>query len=144
MGNVTAVQSLDQYIEALQILSETSDPTYEGADLTDEQRQRIDQVRKALLDAAFAEQKTSEPIRSALRLAVEFRVPMPGGNHGELTVRRESSSSDRWAITNGSQAKPLVWTGSRWSALRAVSPDEVHRYSLDEALEAARALTPAE
>lgn len=43
-------ESLDSYIEALQVLSENSDPSYEGDDLTAEQRERMRRTRTGLID----------------------------------------------------------------------------------------------
>lgn len=80
-------------------------------------------------------------IATQLTLASEFRVPLPkglGGGYGELVVRRESSGSDRWAVTDGAVCGLRAWRDpDGWQYVTEIGRAEAFAYGLDEALDLA-------
>lgn len=72
-----------------------------------------------------------------LALASEFRVSLPEGlgGYGELVVRRESTDSDRWAVTDGAVSGLRAWVEpDGWQYVAEVGRVEAFAYGLDEAL----------
>ena len=63
MSDPTPRESLDRYIEALQILSENADSSYEGDDLTEAQRAKMKATRTGLID--LFEKAVQEPSNAA-------------------------------------------------------------------------------
>lgn len=79
-------------------------------------------------------------LAAQLALASEFRVPLPEGlgGYGELVVQRESSDSDRWAITDGAAVDPMAWVDpDGWREISKVGRAKAYVYDLDEALDVA-------
>ncbi|MGW2708651.1 hypothetical protein ACWC4J_06615 [Streptomyces sp. NPDC001356] len=80
-------------------------------------------------------------LATQITLASEFRVPLPdglGGGYGELVVRRESTGSDRWAVTDGAVTGLRAWRDpDGWQYVAEVGRAEVFVYGLDEALDLA-------
>lgn len=75
-----------------------------------------------------------------LALATEFRVPLPKGlgGYGELVVQRESTGSDRWAVTDGAFVGLQAWVdGDGWKYVTDIGRAAAFVYSLDEALDMA-------
>jgi hypothetical protein len=76
-------------------------------------------------------------LAAQLALAVEFRVPLPEGlgGYGELVVQRESTGSDRWAVTDGAFVGLQAWIdGEGWQYITDIGRAAAFVYSLDEAL----------
>ncbi|WP_031046828.1 hypothetical protein [Streptomyces sp. NRRL F-5650] len=78
-------------------------------------------------------------IATQLALATEFRVPLPEGlgGYAELVVQRESSGSDRWAVTDGALVGLQAWADDRWQYVTDVGRAATFVYSLDDALDMA-------
>ena len=78
-------------------------------------------------------------IATQLTLASEFRVPLPDGlgGYGELVVQRESTGSDRWAVTDGALVGLQAWADDRWQYVTDVGRAATFVYSLDDALDLA-------
>lgn len=73
---------------------------------------------------------------NALTLAREFRIPLRNelGGYMELSIVRESSASDRWAITDGSYSGLQAWVDGEWRYIGDVGRAAAYTHSLDEAL----------
>lgn len=82
-----------------------------------------------------------EHIATQLTLASEFCVPLPerlGGGYGEIVVRRESTGSDRWAVTNLAVTGLRAWRDpDGWQYVAEIGRAEAFAYGLDEALDLA-------
>lgn len=79
-------------------------------------------------------------IATQLTLASEFRVPLPDGlgGDGEVVVRRESTGSDRWAVTDGAVSGLQAWVYPvGWQPVAEVGRDAAFAHSLDDALDLA-------
>ncbi|MEV8124066.1 hypothetical protein AB0P07_08125 [Streptomyces sp. NPDC085944] len=78
-------------------------------------------------------------LAAQLALTVEFRVPLPEGlgGYGEVVVKRESSASDRWAVTDGALVGLQAWADDRWQYVTDVGRAATFVYSLDDALDVA-------
>ncbi|GGQ80994.1 hypothetical protein [Streptomyces flaveolus] len=79
-------------------------------------------------------------IAAQLALASEFRVPLPEGlgGYGEIVVQRESTGSDRWAVTDGALCGLRAWIdGDGWRYVSEVGRRVAFACSLDEALDLA-------
>lgn len=80
-------------------------------------------------------------IAAQLVLASEFRVPLPeglGGGYGEVVVQRESTGSDRWAVTDGAFVGLQAWIdGDGWKYVTDIGRAAAFAYGLDEALDLA-------
>ncbi|MEU3289944.1 hypothetical protein [Streptomyces longwoodensis] len=76
-------------------------------------------------------------IAALLTLASEFRVSLPdgvGGGYGEIVVQRESTGSDRWAVTDGARIGLQAWVdGEGWRYVTEIGRDAAFAYGLDEA-----------
>ncbi|WP_399142246.1 hypothetical protein Q3A86_33320 [Streptomyces sp. NBUA17] len=76
-------------------------------------------------------------IAAQLVLATEFRVPLYEGlgGYGEIVVRRESTDSDRWAVTDGAVTGLRVWVDARgWQYVTDLGREKAFPFDLDEAL----------
>ncbi|MFE9810662.1 hypothetical protein [Streptomyces sp. NPDC005548] len=79
-------------------------------------------------------------LAAQLTLASELRVPLPQGlgGYGELVVQRESTGSDRWAVTDGSLVGLQAWVdGDGWRYVTEIGRAAAFVYGLDEALDVA-------
>lgn len=78
-------------------------------------------------------------LATRLTLATEFRVPLPeglSGGYAELVVQRESSDSDRWAVTDGAATGLRAWVDPvGWQYVAEVGRALAYRYELDDALD---------
>lgn len=86
-------------------------------------------------------------IAAQLTLASEFRVPLPEGlgGYGEIVVQRESTGSDRWAVTNGASTGLQAWVYPvGWQHVARVGRDVAFAHDLDDALELAEAVAKIE
>ncbi|MGW0012567.1 hypothetical protein ACWDVX_22830 [Streptomyces tendae] len=86
-------------------------------------------------------------IATQLALAVEFRVPLPEGlgGYGEVVVRRKSTGSDRWAVTNGADTGLQAWVYPiGWQHVARVGRDAAFAHDLDDALELAETVAKIE
>ncbi|EGX60586.1 MULTISPECIES: hypothetical protein [Streptomyces] len=72
-----------------------------------------------------------------LRLATEFRIPLPlgsAGGYGEVVVRPDSIR-DRWAVTNGAITGLEAWVaGEGWRRVSDVGPDAVYTLTREKAI----------
>ncbi|MFF7171134.1 hypothetical protein [Streptomyces pseudovenezuelae] len=80
-------------------------------------------------------------LAAQLVLAVEFRVPLPDGvgtGYGEVVVQRETTDSDRWAVTDGAHVGLHAWVdGEGWQHVSEIGRAAAFAYGLDEALDLA-------
>jgi hypothetical protein len=87
-------------------------------------------------------------IAAQLTLASEFRVSLPdglGGGYGELVVQRESTGSDRWAVTDGAVSGLRAWVyPAGWQYVSEVGRAVAFAHDLDDALELAEAVAKIE
>jgi hypothetical protein len=86
-------------------------------------------------------------IAAQLTLASEFRVPLPDGlgGYGEVVVQRESTDSDRWAVTDGAAGGLRAWVyPAGWQRVSDVGRDVAFVHDLDDALELAEAVARIE
>ncbi|MEW1866996.1 hypothetical protein AB0420_02160 [Streptomyces caelestis] len=86
-------------------------------------------------------------LATQLTLASEFRVSLPEGlgGYGEIVVQRESTGSDRWAVTNGAVTGLQAWVYPvGWQHVARVGRDVAFAHDLDDALELAEAVAKIE
>ncbi|MGW1587281.1 hypothetical protein [Streptomyces sp. NPDC002386] len=86
-------------------------------------------------------------LAAQLTLASEFRVPLPDGlgGYGEIVVQRESTGSDRWAVTDGAVTGLRAWLyPAGWQYVSDVGRDVAFVHDLDDALELAEAVAKIE
>ncbi|MEU0675429.1 hypothetical protein ABZ330_21560 [Streptomyces sp. NPDC006172] len=86
-------------------------------------------------------------IAAQLTLASEFRVPLPDGlgGYGEVVVQRESTGSDRWAVTDGALTGLRAWVyPAGWQYVTEVGRAVAFAHDLDDALELAEAVAKIE
>ncbi|MEV7887463.1 hypothetical protein ACWD3I_25760 [Streptomyces sp. NPDC002817] len=72
-----------------------------------------------------------------LKLATEFRIPLPlgsAGGYAEVVVHPDSLS-DRWAVTNGAPTGLQAWVaGQGWCRISDVGRDAVYVFARKEAI----------
>ncbi|MFD4904184.1 hypothetical protein [Kitasatospora purpeofusca] len=82
-----------------------------------------------------------------LKLATEFRVPVPRGpvgGYGEVVVRRDDTGSG-WAVTDGALVGLRAWTeGEGWRPVGDTGRQAAYRHTREEALDLAHRVAEIE
>ncbi|MFD5433751.1 hypothetical protein ACFWJ4_16570 [Kitasatospora sp. NPDC127067] len=90
---------------------------------------------------------TTLTVEEQLRLAVEFRVPIPQGpvgGYGEVVVRRDQTG-DGWAVTDGALVGLAAWTeNDGWQPVRDIGRAAAYRHTREQALDLAHRVAEIE